>query len=177
MITELDNKNKTNNKWRKSLFLCTINTNKSFNCIDEKTCERLPEIKAKLIKLLEDLFTKKNIIRLTYDLGPVGNKDKKSINPERIKDIEIKSQIETNYNGRGFIHSHTLIEIVHNTRVQLDLVAIKNIIYKFLEKSLTFNGKFNKPYINIRATRSSSFAIENYVSPDYGKDTEITKIN
>lgn len=171
MITELNDKKK-NNRLRQSLFLLTINTNKTFNCVDKCKLERLPLIKQKLITLLEDLLSKKNILKLTLDLGPVGSNERKQINPDKVKNIEVRSQIEANLKGAGFLHSHSLIEITHDTRVQLDLLLMKNIIYKYLQKVLTFDGKFSKPYINLRATKSQEFAMQNYVS----EGTEVEKI-
>ena len=165
MIRDLEGKKEKTNRKRKSVFLLTINTNKSFNS-KNVNMDKMQIIKKKLITLLEDLLTEKNIIRLTLDMGPIGTPrtEAKPIESNKIYEIKYKSQIEANTDGNGFLHSHSVIEIIHKTRVLINLPRLKNVIYKFMEPVLTIDNKFYKPYVKVKGATSQAFAMENYVS-------------
>ena len=87
-FSELVTDKKPKNEWRQSIFLVTINTNKSYNSRDPKTLELMPKLRETFDNMLHQLFDRRNLIKLLVDLGRPGSGEKKLLQPENVKDIE-----------------------------------------------------------------------------------------
>ena len=158
------------NEYSGSIFTITINTNKSFNSKNEAVQERLPEIKKCFEELAHGLFTESNLPKLMtgveYSPNELGEKIRHQI-PADIKEINASTQVEANIDVRGFLHLHSVINVIHKGKVQVNLQLLKAVVNRKLNDCLSFpdkNGilKFNKPYINVRG-RKTVYAIEQYV--------------
>ncbi len=171
MISELIGK-KEKTKKKRSVFDLTINTNKSLNTRNGTVLDRLPEIKECLKELGHNLMKQNNVEKLLIDM----NEEKKS---PRILEYEASAQIESNTEGKGMLHMHIIYSITHETKIKFDLPLLKNVIYKYLEKCLTFSaagekreGKFYKPYVNIRGRHDDGFSMREYVKSRQGPNVE-----
>lgn len=162
--------NKPKSKERASMFLVTINTNKSYH--GAESYESLKSLEARFKDIAENLFSPQNSVHLLQDIGRPGSR--LAANPipasrsQNIKSIDSKVQIEANTDGRAFLHLHALIKVVHQTRVRVNLPLLKRIVYKRLDpewdaKNNPSGGKF-RPYINVRGMKNASFNLENYVN-------------
>jgi len=156
----VDQKPKT--KWRESIFIITINTNKSYNSRDLATLEKMQEINNEFDNLLHNLFDKRNLLKLFVDIGKPGSKQRILLNPDRVQAIEANTQKEVNKEGKAFLHSHTIIKIIHDTRVLINLKLIRAVVEKKMEKALTINGKYTKPFVSVKGTKTQ-FNLEQYV--------------
>jgi hypothetical protein len=155
-----------------SIFTLTINTNKSLNTKNEAVIERLPEIKQCFEDLAANLFAERNLPKIieifqfsTSTLQTAGKAKEKVIMPfdqDKIKDIKAETVIEANTDGLGFLHLHSVITVIHKEKVQINLKLVKAVVYRKLEKCLTFDGKYKKPYVSVRG-RKTAYAIENYL--------------
>lgn len=145
-----------------SIFLITINSNKSYNSRDIGTVNNLEEIENCFKELSEKLF-KNNAAKLLVQVEGRGT-DKKIIPLEKddIKNIDSVSQLEVNKDGRGFIHMHTTLTVIHKKKIQINLELLKRVVYRKMEPCLTIDGKYYKPYVNVRG-KKSDYSILNYV--------------
>lgn len=178
-FTELIVDSKKKSPWRQSIFTVTINTNKSLTSKDEKTQEKLHALKAKFLEFLKGVFKHQNIPKLVLDLGKPGqipktNTDGKKIigypidsqfainNGDKLKEWKANVQIESNLDNTGFLHAHATIEIVHNTRINIDTVLIQKIGTRFMGDLLQKkNGE--QGHLYVRATgRATAYQTENY---------------
>lgn len=146
-------------------FIVTINTNKSFNDRSEKYAARMPAIEEKFKGLIETLFSETNLPKLVQEVTKEEGKTiRRKPQPGVVEQVKSKAVIESNETGSGFLHSHTYIHIKHRGKVQIDLMTIKNVTYAVMKDVLTFNGKFLKPYIQIKGVHSSATGLANYVN-------------
>ena len=150
-----------------SVFDLTINTNKSLNSRDSKTLERLPEIKECLKELGHKLLKQNLVEKFLVDM-PASLEAKKNVSP-RILEFESNAQIESNTEKYGMLHMHVIYSIVHETKIKFDLPLLKKVIYKFLEKCLTFDKKYFKPYIHIRGRKDDAFSMREYINNKNGE--------
>jgi hypothetical protein len=162
-FTELITDKKVKTKWRQSIFIVTINTNQTYNSRDMEVLKRMPEIDREFDDLLHNLFDRRNLIKLFVDIGKPKSGQRILLNPDRVKEIEANTQKEVNTDGKGFLHSHTIIKIVHDTRVLVNLQLVRNVVKKKLENVLTFNGKFKSPVVMVKAN-NTSYQLEKYVN-------------
>ena len=156
-----ENKKAKKDKERTSLFIITINTNKSFNCDNECAKKRMPVVKIFFEKLIGKLFKVENIPKLLA--GPLKDGKNGKIDLNKIIDVKAVTKIEANLDIRGFLHSHTYIKIIHKTKVQINIPLLRKIVYNALEGVLTIDGEFKHPYINVKGLRSVEAALKNYV--------------
>lgn len=164
-FSTLDVGEKPKTKWRESIFLVTINTNKSYNSNNLETLNRMPEIDKEFDDLLHNLFAKHNLIKLFVNIGKPGSKQRTKLTDEHVQSIDAHTQKEINHDIRGFLHAHTTIKIVHDTRVLINLPLIRTVVKKKMEKVLTINGKFTSPYVGVKS-RGTAYNIENYVKKE-----------
>jgi hypothetical protein len=166
---------KTSKKPKKtgSVFLVTINTNKSYHCEDECVKKLMPELEVYFKALAENLFSDKNIPKLLVQSRKekvlVNGKNewiRKPVNLDLVDSIEAKTNIEANMDGKAFLHLHSYIRVKHRTHLLLDLTKITDITYKILKKPLTINGKFYRPRVRIDAVPDNSTRLEDYVKGD-----------
>jgi hypothetical protein len=161
-----DKHKKKAKKVNTSLFLITINTNKSEHCNDKCTQEAMPGLKIYFRKLAEFLFSEKNIPNLLKLKPKWPNNPPVMVPKSDIISIEAKTNIELNRAGRGFLHSHTYIRVKHKTKLQINITLLRQNVYQFLEKPLTFNGEFKHPYVHVDAvTGDVEKNLEEYVAP------------
>lgn len=156
-FSELVTDKKPKNEWRQSIFLVTINTNKSYNSRDPKTLELMPKLRETFDNMLHQLFDRRNLIKLLVDLGRPGSGEKKLLQPENVKDIEAHTQVEVNEEGRAFLHSHTTIKVTHNTRVHVNLKLLRAVVGKVLKPVGVSN-----PFVSVRGVKTT-FNVEEYV--------------
>lgn len=154
---------KPKNEYSGSIFLITINSNKSMNTRDPGILERIDEIEKCLKEISDVLFSEKNVMKLLC--VPLENKQKENIDPENVKSIKVNSQLEANREERGFVHLHTTINVVHKKKIQIDLNLLKRVVYRKMNDCLTFNGKFYKPYVNVRGQKTA-YSIEQYANTE-----------
>lgn len=169
MISELIGK-KEKTKKKRSVFDLTINTNKSLNTRNSAVLDRLPQIKECLKELGHNLMKLNNVEKLLIDMNDPNSKP-------RILEFETSAQIESNTEGKGMLHMHIIYSITHETKIKFDLPLLKNIIYKYLEKCLSFpflesKAKFYKPYVNIRGRHDDGFSMREYVKSRKGPNVE-----
>lgn len=161
-FSELITDKKKKNIWRESIFLITINSNKSYNSRDMEKLNSMEKIKECFNNLAHKLFNKDNVFKLLR--GVEGTKENKSYyEPEKdiIKNIDVNTQLEANLEVRGFIHLHSTIKVIHQKKIQVNLELLKRVIYKYTENCLTIEGQYYKPYINIKG-RSTNYEMVNY---------------
>jgi len=161
-ISELIVPKKSKEKIRESIFRILINTNKSLNTKKLIVLQRLPEIKKKMIELLTALFSQRNLIKI-LQVGNYANYETRFAETSDIIAISAHSQLESNLNGGGLLHSHTVIKVQHSTKMLVNIKLVKKIVYKYLEGVLTFDGKFSKPFVGVKGMKNDSFSVENYV--------------
>lgn len=161
-ISELIVPKKSKEKIRESIFRILINTNKSLNSKKLSVLHRLPEIKKKMIELLSSIFAQRNLIKI-LEVGNYGNYDKRLAQTSDIISVSAHSQLESNLEGHGLLHSHTIIKVQHSTKILINIKLLKIITYKYLQEVLTFDGKFSKPFISVKGMKNDTFAVENYV--------------
>lgn len=151
--------------WRASIFDVTINTNKS---LVGATPEKIEELKNSLERYIRVVFDRDRLPSLFT------NTKNEKIPLDSVRNITVKSVIEANVHGRSFLHSHTIVRVEHKISVRLNLAVIKSTLYKFLEKSLTLDGEFKKPYVNVKVASDAAWNMENYVKSD-NRDAEFIK--
>lgn len=161
-LTELIVPKKSKEKIRESIFRILINTNKSLNSKKLIVLQRLPEIKKKMIELLSSLFSQRNLIKI-LEVGNYANYEKRLAETSDIINISAHSQLESNLEGNGLLHSHTIIKVQHSTKILVNIKLLKKIVYKYLADVLTFNGKFSKPFVSVQGMKNDAFSVENYV--------------
>jgi len=145
-------------------FIITINTNKSKFSANEEVIKRMPEIERKFGELVKNLFSESNLPKLVREVEKIDGKNVQKVpGPGKIVSVKAKTVIESTENGLGYLHAHTYIHIEHKTKVQIDLNLIKKVTYSVLKETLTFNGKFLKPFIGIKGVNSSSTSLKRYV--------------
>jgi hypothetical protein len=149
-------KSKGKLKWRASIYDITINTNKSLIGV---SAEKIEEIKKKLEIFIRSVITSEKMPKLIY-----GAYTGKPAGEENFRNISVKSAIEANEHGRSFLHSHSIIRVEHRIPIKINITLIKNTFYKYMDETLTFEGKYLKPYINIKAVPDTAYNMENYVS-------------
>ena len=148
--------------WRESVFLITINTNKSFNSVNLTSLEKMQDIKTCFENMNHKLFSENNIMKLLVRVEGRGSERKQfDIDRDLIKSIKAQTSIEANLKMRGFLHSHTSINVIHKNKVQINLQLLKRVIYKSLEDCLTIDGEYKKPYVNVKAT-STNYELTHY---------------
>ena len=154
-----------------SLFLITINSNQSYHSQDKTVLERLPKIETYLRSIAKGIY-EKNILKI-IGVPEYNSKQMKElhvkqeyspVNPSDIISSRAKSNIEANGDGRGFLHLQTAIRIRHKTLIQIRIPLLKQMVEKILEPVLTFDGTFQKPYVNVRGIPSSADLLFEYVS-------------
>lgn len=160
-IKEFEGK-KAKNKWRSSLYDITINLNKSLNTKSDSAKE-IPIYKEKLKTFLISIMDKDRINKIFLNCGRVGTPktEWKLLTKDHIKEIEVKNLIEANTQGLGFLHSHTFIKIIHDSRVCVNLDLLKKTFYKYAEPWLT-----GKPYINVQGRTDTAYNMENYLNAE-----------
>jgi len=180
-FSELIVDEKQKSEWRSSIFTITINLNKSYKGEYEYSME---ELKDKFISFLKSIYAEDNLKSLLLDL--IKPEDLKLINARReykgesaiygfpldsevsernhtkIKEIKAHTQIEVNLLNTGKLHAHTTLEVVHNSRIQVNTQLIQKVACKYMHKYiLKKDGKMGSIYV--RATgRNTSYNIENY---------------
>ena len=157
------NKKVQKSKVHGSAFIITINTNKTYNSADEKAIERLPAIRERFTKLLQALFSESNLPKIIQEVY-TENGVKKFRMTNKLINIKARTDIEANIENRGFLHSHTYIQVVvRDVNIQVNMSLIKPVIYAALKDVLTVDGKFKKPYVSVKGERSSEVALEAYL--------------
>jgi hypothetical protein len=83
-------------------------------------------------------------------------------NGDKLKEWKANVQIESNLDNTGFLHAHATIEIVHNTRINIDTVLIQKIVTRYMgDLLLKKNGE--QGHLYVRATgRATAYQTENY---------------
>jgi len=148
-------------KVKGSDFLITINSNKSVNCDDKCTVDRIEQIKETTEELAKNLFSKENIPKL---LVVYKNKQRVPLTTfSDIRDIKSKSVVEIGPN-RGFIHIHAYIRVIHTTNIQINTPMLKKVANVIFRDVLTINGVYKKPYVSVKGVASSAVNFEAYVS-------------
>lgn len=164
-FSELITDQKTVSEWRGTIFNITINTQKSYNSKDERILEMMPELKDKFTLFLKTFFAENRLTDCLVDLSRSGKKveDGVPVTKDHIKKISAHTQIEANLEGNGFLHSHTIINVIHNTRLYVNLGLIRRVGSTFLKKYLIKkNGEPGWLYVSATG-RNSAFNSENYV--------------
>ncbi len=169
-FSELITDEKEKSPWRGTIFNITINTQKSYNSKDPAALEMMPELKERFTLFLKSFFAENRLTACMVDLGRNGKKteDGVAVEPAIIKQISAHTQIEANLDkhirgSTGALHSHTIINVVHSSRLRINIPLIKRVASKFLAKYLIKkNGEPGLVYVSATA-RNSAYNSENYV--------------
>ena len=155
--------NKGKLRERSSIYDITINTNKSLN--SNNSIEFISQLKDMLKSFLVAVTRDDKFKKFITDMGKVGTPrtEYKPASPDIIKKIDISNTLEANINGRGFLHSHTIVKILHTSRVQINMELFKKVFYRYSKDLLTIGGKYEMPYIHVKGVADTAFNMENYV--------------
>lgn len=162
--------NKGKLKVRSSLYNITINTNKSL----VSNADNIPALKDMLKSFLLAISKPEKFEKFLIDMGPVGTPRThyKPATSDIIESITINNTIEANVSGRAFLHSHTIVKVIHKSRVQINIDLLKKIFYRYSKSLLTVGGEYMKPYINVKATTDTEFNMVNYVKAE-NRDADV----
>lgn len=132
---------------RRSNFFVTINTNKPFNRHSEEYEIFNGKFQSSLNEIYNDLGSYINVLD-----------DKAKWDDNFIKDVEIDSATELGPVNHK-LHAHFQINVLHNTKIQLDYNKIKEKIMKDLElKGL---------YIKNKIYHDNKLSLKDYISKNY----------
>lgn len=104
-----------------SVFFITCNPNTSKRRITQREFD---EAKEKFIRFIDYIFSKEKIGLFIENMGK-GD----------IQKIKSDTAIETG-KERGFCHSHTLIKVVHESKVRFDLAKMRAFANKYFGKKV-----------------------------------------
>ncbi len=139
--------NKSEDPTKYSNWHLTINPNK-YPLIPEQ----ITEFKEELSGVLKELYAQKHVpLLFTFDIPGHMWGD------EYVKSVDIKYAVEVGHSpGGGRIHSHSIIKVVHNSSIKLDLQYIR----KFLKE------KYGYPvYVHYNMVKTDQ-ALEDYLEKD-----------
>lgn len=137
---------------RRSVFLLTINPN--FSTEDPDT-ER--DVRRRFNRYMDSMLRSPRLVKF------VAPRENDTYN-EHVKDIFAEWSIEkgTNKYG-GRVHAHAVITVDHESKLLLDLAAIRGFWTRVFGHT---------PYVNARGTKSHEFLFGKYVRKDAQKEDD-----
>jgi len=140
---------KSENSTKQSMFLVTINPN--IIPSDQDDAQHWGSILEESVK---EVFSKDNAERWIKFLDDGDMDDVESIKGSYGVEIGKKAR-------GGRLHLHMLIEVLHNSKIHLNLQNIR----EDLNAAMKENG-ISSVYVNVRAVKGGEYSIRNYILKD-----------